>query len=348
MFLGLSAEAWLPIVLAFLLVAVFGGRFSRQLVSLGMIDWPNDRRVNQRQTPRGGGGLMALSLLSALALMVVTGQLDAKLGAVSLIILLSALLGWIDDISPQSITLRLLGQGMIGIAMVLLVGLVEMVRIGPWQLGLPGYLWVSVSVLAFVWMVNLHNFMDGSDGLAAAQGVFSFAAYVWLFAINGSSSGVLLAAVLTSICIGFLLWNRPPAHLFMGDSGSLMMGAGVCSLAYWGLQTGQVSLSTLVVISSVFIVDATATLVRRVVEGEQWYNAHSTHAFQLLVSFGWSHARVLWVYMALNLGVVAPVLYLIQRWPQHDLWFLMALLVGLTIGWWQVQKRAQKTGQQQG
>lgn len=344
----LPMTVWVAVALAFGVVALGGGRVSHWLVNHGMVDSPDQRRLNLETVPRGGGSLVALGILFALIWLGMLGQLSFSAAALSTCILAASLLGWFEDLRPRPIKWRLVGQLMIALGLMLYFRAPDHVQWGPYSWSLPAYVWGLFSILAFVWVVNLHNFMDGSDGLAALQGLFSISIYAVFYLQAGLIRDAFLPMIIGAALLGFLFWNRPPARLFMGDSGSLLIGAAVGSLAYYGIRSGAVSVVLCIMISSVFIVDATATLLRRVFKGEQWYNAHATHAFQLLVIGGLSHAQVLSVYSALNIGLVAPVVYLASKSPEHELWFVAALLVSLTIGWWQVQQRAPKLRQQQG
>jgi UDP-N-acetylmuramyl pentapeptide phosphotransferase/UDP-N-acetylglucosamine-1-phosphate transferase len=146
-----------------------------------------------------------------------------------------------------------------------------------------------VLVLAIVWMTNLYNFMDGSDGLAGGMALFGFGAYAlgaWLAgdAVMAVASGAIAAAALT-----FLAFNFPPAKVFMGDAGSIPLGFLAAALGLIGWHAGNWPLWFPMLVFSPFIVDATVTLARRVLRGERFWQAHRTHYYQRLVQLGWGH-----------------------------------------------------------
>jgi UDP-N-acetylmuramyl pentapeptide phosphotransferase/UDP-N-acetylglucosamine-1-phosphate transferase len=163
--------------------------------------------------------------------------------------------------------------------------------------------------LAFVWialLTNIYNFMDGIDGLAASQAVvagFAMAAAGWLErnALLQFSGGLIAAS-----SGGFLLFNLPPARLFMGDVGSTFLGfsfAGLTLLGNLGVGGGRVPLEFGIIILAPFLFDSLVTLGRRVARRERWYAAHRSHYYQRLVQCGMSHGQVTALYA--GLAVVA-------------------------------------------
>ena len=200
---------------------------------------------------------------------------------------------------------------------ILAAGLLLAGGLVPAEVVLPGGGAVSLGVLGpvfallyVVWHTNLYNFMDGMDGFAGGMGVVGFAACAGLAWAGGSASLAALAAVIAGACLGFLAWNFPPARIFMGDSGSSVLGflaAGVCLHAD---VAGIFPLWLGVLVFSPFIVDATVTLVRRTLKGEQVWVAHRSHLYQRLVGLGWSHRRTVLHEYALMLACAATALAL--------------------------------------
>jgi UDP-N-acetylmuramyl pentapeptide phosphotransferase/UDP-N-acetylglucosamine-1-phosphate transferase len=140
-----------------------------------------------------------------------------------------------------------------------------------------------------MWMTNLYNFMDGSDGLAGGMALFGFAAY----ALGGWISGdLVLATVSASVAAAaaaFLVFNFPPARVFMGDAGSIPLGFLAAALGLAGWRQGLWPLGFPLLVFSPFIVDASMTLARRILRGERFWRAHKTHYYQRVVQLGWGH-----------------------------------------------------------
>ena len=158
-----------------------------------------------------------------------------------------------------------------------------------------------IAVLVVVWMANLYNFMDGSDGLAGAMSVIGFGAYAvagWLAASPTADLFLALAAAVAP----FLIYNRPPARVFLGDAGSVPLGflAAVFGLTGW-LEGGWPAWFPVLVFLP-FIADASVTLAARLLRGARVWEAHRDHSYQRLVQSGWGHGRTLTLYAALMLG----------------------------------------------
>ena len=328
---------WLTLVPA-LVVALVAWPASRWLTHRGMVDQPEPaRRMHQVATPRGGGIVICLGLVLSLGIQgIYAGTALVWLTAGGYALLL-ALVGFWEDVRPRPVAPRLVAQCLLGVLLIVALGPIDAISVQGIQWP-HAWLWAGLGWVGLVWLMNLHNFMDGSDGLAASQGVWTAACYALLFYQDAQLQWMGISLSLMGACLGFLVWNRPVARLFMGDSGSLLLGGLVGLLAYQAVLSQAASLVVCVMISSVFVVDATATLIRRVLQGERWYTAHATHAFQRLIAGGLSHSQVLMMYVLLNLGLVLPLVYAAVRYPRYEGWLSLALLSALQLGWWQVQK----------
>ncbi len=176
--------------------------------------------------------------------------------------------------------------------------------------------WAAV-IVAMVWLMNVYNFMDGSNGMAGFQGVFAGVTMAVFFQTGDEYSMALIALAVAAACAGFLPLNFPDARVFMGDVSSVPLGFIFAAFAVYGMQTGSLSLPVSILIMSVFLVDATLTLLSRVIRGERWYTAHAQHVYQRLIAQGWSHRRVLVVYQAINVVLVLPAIVLAKIYPQY-------------------------------
>ena len=147
-----------------------------------------------------------------------------------------------------------------------------------------------------------------------------------LFHNDGRLAMALLSLAVAAACAGFLPLNFPTARVFMGDVSSVPLGFVFAALSVYAIKTGAFGLPVAILIMALFIIDATMTLLARVIRGERWYTAHAQHVYQRLIVQGWSHRRVLVVYQAINMAVVLPAIVLTEKYPQNAM-----LTSGLTL-----------------
>lgn len=165
-------------------------------------------------------------------------------------------------------------------------------------------------VVSVVWMVNLYNFMDGSDGLAGGMAIFGFGALALGAALGGDQVLASGAAAVAGAAAGFLIFNFPPARVFMGDAGSIPLGflAGAIGLLGWARGVWPLWFGP--VVFGPFIADASVTLLRRALRGERFWQAHRTHYYQRVVQMGFGHRRTAlgaYLLMGLSAGVALSV-----------------------------------------
>jgi Fuc2NAc and GlcNAc transferase len=199
--------------------------------------------------------------------------------------------------------------------------------------GLHG-VWIGglIAVLALVWTSNLFNFMDGIDGIAGIEAIFVSGAGAWLNWYQGGAPGLTAAMVcLAATSLGFLGWNWPPARIFMGDVGSGFLGFSLSVLGLEASQQGIFRIEIWGILGAVFLVDATVTLIRRVVRGDKWFEAHRTHAYQHLARRWKGHLPVTILVMAIDIFWLFPLAILATRFQSYVLWFLAAALAPLAV-----------------
>jgi Fuc2NAc and GlcNAc transferase len=238
------------------------------------------------------------------------GELDG--GAIAGLILggsAVAIVGHIDDKRPLSVTPRFLVHLFASlIAIVLLVDRAGLAKIFP---GLPVLLGFALLVLGVLWSINLFNFMDGIDGIAASQALFVSGASAGLIAVTDGLNGWSLVAGLTAgACAGFLAWNWPPARIFLGDVGSGFLGFWLAAFAIALHVSGLLSIWCSLILGMLFIADATVTLVRRIATGQKWYEAHCSHAYQHLARRFGNHRAVTLSIWLIDLVILLPVAFL--------------------------------------
>ncbi|MBN0979067.1 MULTISPECIES: glycosyltransferase family 4 protein [Pseudomonas] len=297
---------WLIPVVAVLSFALTAA-LRRYALVRSIIDIPNARSSHSVPTPRGGGVAIVAAFTLALPFLgwthaVSSDVLIAAGGSGALI----AIIGFMDDHGHIAARWRLLGHfAAAAWALFWLGGLPAITLFGmSVDLG-----WAGGVLAAFylVWMLNLYNFMDGIDGIASVEAICVCLGICLLYWLNGLEDLVLLPLLLAMAVAGFLFWNFPPARIFMGDAGSGFLGMilGVLSIqAAWA--SSQLLWAWLILLG-VFIVDATFTLIRRLVRGDKVYEAHRSHAYQFASRRCGKHLPVTLAVAALNLFWLLPI-----------------------------------------
>lgn len=275
----------------------------RHSARLGFTDLPNDRSSHTHATPRAGGVGFALVVPIVTAFAWLASGVGA--GGVDRTLLLSAAglaaVGLADDRWHLHPAVRLLAQVLAAAAVAGAGGVISNVVI-PGSDAMPlGPFAIPLTVLWLVGVTNIYNFMDGIDGLAASQAIVAAAVMGAVAAFLGQRDVAIAMAVLGSGAAGFLVLNRPPASVFMGDVGSTFLGF---TFAGWAVLSAArspqpVPLVAWVAVLSPFLFDATSTLLMRLWRRERLYEAHRTHFYQQLVKRGWSHGRTTALYAIL-------------------------------------------------
>jgi UDP-N-acetylmuramyl pentapeptide phosphotransferase/UDP-N-acetylglucosamine-1-phosphate transferase len=273
---------------------------------LALLDHPNPRSLHTEPIPRTGGLAIFGSVLLGIIVSVALGegaalQTNAILWVLSMALLIGAVSFW-DDRAGLSAGLRLGVQALAAVGVVwgagLTVNTIPVPLIGSLSLG---WLAVPVTILFLMWVANLYNFMDGMDGFAGGMTVLGYG-FLGLIAWRGDHYLVALVLLIGTAAGGFLFYNLPPARIFMGDVGSVPLGFIAAALAVLGTRDGLFDIWVPLLIFSPFIVDATVTLVRRLLRGERIWLAHREHYYQRLVLAGWGHRKTVLAEYAIMLA----------------------------------------------
>ena len=332
------------------------GRLCQRTSKLFLLDHPNSRSLHERPTPRTGGVAIAGSLFLGLIVARFVGvwqvreeqgwlgwsQLESWI--LSMTMVLSIVSFW-DDRAAVPVWVRLGCQFAIAAFLVLGVGLifptVSVPLVGTIELG---WLRGPFTILFMVWLTNLYNFMDGMDGFAGGMTALGcgFLAY---FAWQAGHDFILVSATFLSLAsAGFLVHNFPPAKIFMGDVGSVSSGFLCSALIVLGCRDQMFDFWVPIILFSPFILDATATLVKRVWQREKVWLAHRTHYYQRLVLSGWGHRKtVLAEYSVMVVCGGIAVLYqsATEEWRLVILGFWGMLFLSLALMVRNVEKRLQ-------
>ncbi|HEY8164950.1 MAG TPA: glycosyltransferase family 4 protein [Gemmatimonadaceae bacterium] len=292
-----------------------------------LLDIPNERSSHSRPTPRGGGLAIAVTVLGGIVLAAMWKWIDwnlaaALLGGGALI----ATVGWIDDHRDLPALMRFAVQFFAaGWAMFWLGGL-NSLSLGSAVIPL-GVFGTILGTVGIVWAINLYNFVDGIDGLAAGEAVSTGVVGGLLLIGTGHTGLAMISLLIAAANLGFLPLNWAPAKLFMGDVGSGMLGYLFAVIAVASENAGSVPILLWMLLLGAFVFDATVTLFRRIAHGERWYHAHHSHAYQRMVQAGRSHAQVSSTILGINLVLAG---FAIVAWLKPTL-FLVAVGAGTIL-----------------
>ena len=319
---------WIELVITFVvevsvvfLMLRSGGRFA-------YADIPNHRSLHDRPTPTGGGVAIVLGgLVGGMSFLGIDWltSLDGLLlvAGVALVVM-----GFVDDRGALTPVARFLIQILVAVTVIVTGLKIAMISVGGLSVEVPWWLVGIVTGLFVVWMINLYNFMDGMDGLAAAMAIVGFGALGWLGFVHGDDMFAGTAWIIAASSLGFLMFNFPPARIFMGDTGSTVLGYAAAVMILWADQEGIAPLWIGILIFSPFIVDSTVTLVRRGLAGERLWEPHRTHYYQRVVGLGWSHRRTLLAEIVLMLACALSALIAIDQSPPIQ-WLTVALWLAI-------------------
>lgn len=288
---------------------------------------PNFRSLHQGPVPRGGGLVFSAVSILAVAGLWSVGLIAPTLARALIVAGIGAtLVGFVDDAIQIRPLWKLLAQMALAALVLISFDARPLIDIHV----VPNVVELALSWLGLVWLLNVYNFMDGVDGMASSGAIFmSTAVIAALIAarIGGFSSGdeglTLVCAVIVACNSAFMVFNRPPASIFMGDAGSLFLGVFFSVLLVKTVVEAQISLWTWVVIFGYFAGDTTTTSIIRIFVTPKWYAEHRSHAYQNLArvwhshsavvlgvtaySFAWLLPLVIWSMLAPALAPVAAV-----------------------------------------
>lgn len=283
------------LVSAVFLAALVGTVYYRRFaIARGIVAVQNSRTLHDKIVPRGGGIAFAIVFSAGVILAWMGGELPRwamfgmGIGGAA-----AAAVGFVDDVHDVRPLHKLLLQ------VILSAGLFSVFYSQYYaELFETAGLAMGTAITLFVlfipmWMINLYNFIDGIDGMAAAGGLFICGAALIALTLGGGDRVLIfLFALLAAAILGFLYLNLPPASIFMGDAGSIFLGFSFSALMFASVGSGQLSLWTWLAIMGYYIADTTTTTVCRMFMVKRWYGEHRSHAYQNLARILKSHARV--------------------------------------------------------
>lgn len=305
---------WLIILLIIVLSYILTELIRRYTLKKNLIDTPNVRSSHTVPTPRGGG--LSIVIIYSVAISFVDSLPDdifiALIGSGVVI----AIIGFWDDHDHIAAKWRLLAHFVASFWVLYWLGGKIEFQILNYSID-AGIFGLGLVSLLLVWLLNLFNFMDGIDGIAASETIFVSSIGAFYSWILGFESIMLISLILAASTSGFLLLNWPPAKIFMGDVGSGFLGFMIGVIAYASILEGN-SIWIWLILLAIFLVDSGVTLIRRIINGERWYEAHCSHAYQHAAR-RWGHKTVTISVILINLFWLFPLSYITYLKPEISL-----------------------------
>ncbi len=292
------------------------GVFRQYALRVNLLDHPNTRSSHHTPTPRGGGIAVVVTFCCCTIFLwmqdyILLETLVLILGCGGLV----AFVGLVDDYYSLQAKVRFTVHLVTAVSVLVLLPRLPDLQLFHFHIKLGGLAGILI-VLGLVWLLNLYNFMDGIDGIASMETItiaIGAATIIWFR--GGNQGHIVLLLLLAAATLGFLVWNWPPAKIFMGDACSGFLGFCIGALALVTSTAGGINLWSWLILLALFVVDATVTLLRRVWRGDKFYEAHRSHAYQILARRWQSHKKVTLFVVCLNIVWCFPLAVLAAYYP---------------------------------
>jgi UDP-GlcNAc:undecaprenyl-phosphate GlcNAc-1-phosphate transferase len=273
----------------------------------------DQRRIHQRAVPRLGGIAIFVSILLALSSITVlhnglTQNLRPELKGVAAVLIcgfLVLLLGAYDDVRGANASVKLVTLAGIAVVFYLLGGRIDGLSI-PFlgQILIRPIIGMGLTVLWVVGITNAFNLIDGVDGLATGSALFSSLVLLTNALIQGNARVAVIALALSGALAGFLRYNFNPASIFLGDSGSLLVGFVLAALSIQGSQKASTAVAVAIPILAfgLPVVDTGVSIARRLLSGNPVFKGDREHIHHMLLARGWSQRKVALALYAVSAG----------------------------------------------
>jgi len=298
----------------------------RYSLKTNFLDVPNERSSHHTATPRGGGLSIVVVFLSFISLSDLLAK-DIVFALIGSGILVAGVGLW-DDQGHIAARWRLLSHFTASFWALFWLGVIPEFQFLNFNIDV-GWVGMVVVVLLLVWLLNLFNFMDGIDGIAASEAIFVSSGGAFFSYLSGLDDLFIVSLVLATSTAGFLLLNWPPAKIFMGDVGSGFLGLMLGIIAYANVLEG-VSIWIWATLLGIFLVDSGITLLRRMANGDKWYEAHCTHAYQHAAR-QWGHKNVTFASVLINIFWLFPLTYLVYLYSEQAIYIVAIAYIPLIL-----------------
>ncbi len=290
----------------------------RYAIAKNIYDVPNARSSHTVSTPRGGGVSIVSVFLLTLIFYWWSSGISERPSILGIILGggIVAMVGFWDDHKHIPARWRFFTHLFAAIVSLYFLPELPELRVFSTSINL-SMVTYPFYVLMLIWLLNLYNFMDGIDGIASIEAITVSVGAAVILLLNEIAAGAQILLILSACVAGFLVWNWPPARIFMGDASSGFLGFTLGLMAVITSNNDAINLWSWLILLAVFVVDATYTLIRRMVNGDTWYEAHRSHAYQILARQCHSQKKVTIAVLIVNTIWLLPLAYLAAK---HEYW----------------------------
>lgn len=297
------------------------------------MDIPNERSSHSSPVPRGGGIAVIIAFFIFLYVYPSLVEVPISIWVWKSLFFGGAIIatvGIIDDLKYIPARWRFVAHlGAAFLSLSLLPSLPNIPIFGfTLDFGVFGYIFFAISL---VWFVNLFNFMDGIDGIAGIEAITVLMSAALILFVQDEIVWLTLLSYLAICVAGFLVWNWPPAKVFMGDACSGFLGFTLGLLAIITSLESEINVWAWLILFGVFVVDATTTLITRMSRREKWYEAHRSHAYQILSRRFDSHRNISVGVLIVNIVWLLPFGLLAAEYPYWGLLICCIALLPLLV-----------------
>jgi UDP-N-acetylmuramyl pentapeptide phosphotransferase/UDP-N-acetylglucosamine-1-phosphate transferase len=286
-----------------------------------LLDSPNERSLHHKPVPRSGGISIFMSVLAGIIFLVNENYISHYNLHVIIAFILVILISFFDDL-----------YGLPAISRILVhftsAGTLYLSGLYP-DLGLLGSVIIFVAI---VWAINLYNFMDGMDGFASGMTLIGFTFLGMAGYFSGEELYMMICFIIAAASLGFLVFNFPLASIFMGDTGAATLGLAVVVMSLWGVKLGIFEYLVPIIIFSIFIVDSTITLIKRLLRGDKVWEAHREHYYQRFAIKYANQRNVLFVtYFIMLITGSSGLLYLYNSDWMINVFFIWVMVYVISM-----------------
>ncbi|MFT5519473.1 MAG: Fuc2NAc and GlcNAc transferase [Enterobacterales bacterium] len=314
------------------LLTVIGIVYYKQLANrFGIVAKKNFRTLHEVDVPRGSGVILGLVFLFFLIILWCFAYINDSIFSILLIGgLSSTLFGLLDDIMDIKARIKLIIQLLLSV--MILYSLNDKSKLIVEQFSFLTIIGIILLFIAVAWFLNLVNFMDGADGLLATCTCCVCVMLFGLLYLNHSDLDVMiLSGLLAVVCLAFLLFNWPPASVFMGDAGSLFI-AFVLGVFIINTIDKSISPWLWLIMLGYILTDTCLTLLLRIILVKKWYGAHRSHAYQNFVRIRGEHKTALYIILAYHLFWLMPLLVLANTYQTYEIAFALLAVLPVSCG----------------